>query len=317
LLKKFTKDKSLLAVLLIYSVLLFIEYFVVFTSVYSFPGLYDPDSPTWSGYKYVGASPKKFYFFGLERTVVLLLLPISVVVAWFAWQFFGYAVVSYVFIPHHRGTILAKLAPKFFKERSNQKYLIVEDALHKEDLKSIVKVSMLPFSLLLSISILTMQNVLHAFPPFYVAKPFSITVMILMPCTIFINFALYIILPLLALVAPSIWTLEGSGLRYYDSDKKIIVEVAAGYRVAIRDFSGLGAVTSFLSLLYDIMIGHGLGFDYVLSYLFFTILLLYPSTLLVTALYIHFSEAQSIEKVLKKMKNSGFSLPRVSSIEIK
>jgi hypothetical protein len=225
--------------------------------------------------------------------------------------------VSYALIPYHKGSILAKLAPIFFKERSNQGYFIVGEVPHKKNLKSIVEASMLPFSLLLSISILIMTDVIHAFPLLANTPPFTLPWMILLASSVFINFALFIILPLLALFTSSIWILEGSGLRYYDPDKKIIVEVVEDYKLAVGSISGVGAVISFLSLLYDIMISRGLGFDYVLSYLSFTVLLLYPSTLLVTALYIHFSENQSIEKVLRKMKNSGFSLPEISSIDLK
>jgi len=310
-LKKLPTDKNFLAVLLMYSVSIFIEWFVVFTSVSSNPGLYDPNSTTWSFYP-PSVKPTRFYFFGFERTIVLLLHPTSVVAAWIAWQFLGYTAVSYAFIPHHKGSISARLAPKFFKERPNQRYFIAGGSSHGKNLKSIVKASTLPFSLLLSISILLMKNMLITFVK---PKPFSTTIMILMPCTIFINFTLYVVLSLLAFITPSIWILEGTGLRYYDPDKKTIVEVVADYKGAIHGLSGLAAATSFLSLLYDVMIDYGLGFDYVLSYLFFTIFFLYPSTLLVTALYIHFSEAQSIEKLLKKMRSDGFSLPQVPSID--
>lgn len=315
MLKRLTRDRSLLVVLLIYSIAILIECLVVFLSVNSYPELHNLDSQLWDGYRRVGATPKRFYFFGLERTVLLLLLPIGVITAWLTWHLLGYRCVSYAFIPHHKGTLLAKLAPHIFRERPNQGYLIVEGAQHGKSLRSIVKASTLPFSLLLSISILLVKDVFHAFPSFYVARPFSIQVMILMPCTIFINFALYIVLPVLALVTASIWILEGSGLRYHDTDKKTVVEVAADYRVAIHSFTGIGAALSFLSLLYEIMITHGLEFSYIISYLSFTTLFLYPPTLLVTALYIHFSEAQSIEKTLRKMRNQGFSLPKASSIE--
>jgi hypothetical protein len=47
------------------------------------------------------------------------------------------------------------------------------------------------------------------------------------------------------------------------------------------------------------------------------ILLLYPPTLLVTAIYIRFSRTRSIEKILRKMREEGFSLPQISSIEMK
>ncbi|MFH0896621.1 MAG: hypothetical protein V1850_01040 [Candidatus Bathyarchaeota archaeon] len=134
---------------------------------------------------------------------------------------------------------------------------------------------------------------------------------------IFINFTLFIVLPLVAVIAPSIWTLEGLGLRYYNQEKKNVITVVDEYKTAIKSITWIGAVTSFISLLYDIMITNGLGFDYVLNYFALTTLLIYPPTLLVTAIYIHFSETKSIEKILKKMRNNGFSLPQASSIEIK
>jgi hypothetical protein len=111
--------------------------------------------------------------------------------------------------------------------------------------------------------------------------------------------------------------LEGSGLRYYDPVEKTISEVVEDYRAVVGSVLGIGAIISFVTVLYDIMINNGLGFDYVLGYLSFTVLLLYPSTLLVTALYRHFSQDGSTKKVLRKMRKNGFQLPEVSSIDLK
>jgi hypothetical protein len=61
--------------------------------------------------------------------------------------------------------------------------------------------------------------------------------------------------------------------------KRNMTEVVEDYKAVVGSVLGVGALTSFISLLYDIMI-NGLGFDYVLGYLSFIILLLYPPTLL-------------------------------------
>lgn len=312
---QFPRDRDFLAVLLVYCISISIIYLAVFGSVHSYPDFHDPDSQLWRFYP-PWLKPTDVYFFGSQRTIILLLLPVGVVIAWFAWQLLGYVFASYILIPHHNGSILAKLAPSRFEPRPSQKYLIAGDLSHKKNLKSMVEASALPFSLLLSASILLTTQRLLMFPSFTAAPPFSEVIMILMPCTKFINLALYAILPLIGLVTTSIWILEGSGLRYYDSERKTLVEVAAGYKVVVDSFSGISAVISLLSLLYDIMVHQGLGFNYVLSELSFIVLLLYPPTLLVTALYIHFSETQSIERVLRKMKKTGFPLPEVPSIDI-
>ena len=314
--KKSPRDRGFVAVLLAYCISISIVYLAVFGSVRSYPDLYDPDSQLWRFYP-AWLKPTDVYFFGSGRTIILLLLPVGVLIAWLAWQVLGYVAASYVLIPYHKGSILARLAPNRFEQRSSQKYLVAGDSTHKKNLKSLVEASVLPFSLLLSASIMLMTQRLLLFPSFVAAPPFSMVVMILMPCTKFINLALYIVLPLIGLATTSIWILEGSGLRYYDSERKTIVEVAAGYKVTLDSFSGISAVISFLSLLYDIMVSRGLGFDYVLSELSLIVLLLYPPTLLVTALYIHLSEAQSVEKVLEKMRNTGFPLPEVPPIDIK
>jgi hypothetical protein len=304
-----TKDKSFLIVVLIYSASIFIEWFVVFTSMRHFPVLYDPSD--WD--------PRsiRFIFFGLQRSILLLLLPIGTIISWLAWHFLGYVFVAHAFIPYHKGSFLTKLTPQFFQERLTQNYFLVRsESSDDKSFKTIVEASMLPFSALLSISILISRDILHDFPTFIKQPSFGLQRLILLSSSVFTNFTLFIIVPILALVAP-IWILEGSGLRYYDPAKKIIVAVVEDYKVVVSSVLGLGAITGFISLLYDIMIYNGLGFDYVLGYLFFTILLLYPSTLLVTAIYIHFSKDKSIEKVIKKMRNNGFSLPQVTSIDLK
>lgn len=304
-----TGNRSFLIVLLIYSASILIVWFVVFTSERHFPVLYNPRD--WE------PQTLKFNFFGSQRTILLLLLPVGVIISWIAWHFLGHVFVSHAFIPYHKGSLMAKLVPRFIKERSTQNYFLVRsEASDEKGLRTVVKASMLPFSALLSISILISRDILNNFPTFIKQPSFGLQRLILQSSSVFTNFTLYIILPVLAIVAP-IWILEGMGLRYYDPVEKTIVEVVEDYKVVVRSVLGLGAITSFISLLYDVMVYNGLGFDYVLGYLSFIILLLYPPTLLVTAAYINFSKDKSMEKVLRKMRNTGFALPQVSSIDLK
>jgi hypothetical protein len=302
--------RSVLIVLLLYSATIFVDWFVVFTSVKRFPALYDPKDPHWS------LQVLRIILFDWQRNIVILLLPVGVFISWVVWQFVSPIFVEDIFIPYHRGKFLARLAPSFFKERSTQNYFLVESYPTDKSFKSIVKASVLPFSALLSIAILVSRD-LNYFPTFIKQPPFSLQILILLISSVFTNIALYIILPVLAFIAPSIWILEESGLRYFDPIEKVIVGVVDDYRAVVGGVLGIGAVTSFISLLYDIMINNGLGFDYLLGYLSYVILLLYPPILLATALYIHYSKDKSIEKVLKKLKKVGFPLPQISTIDLK
>lgn len=304
--KKLTENKSLLVILLLYSAWVSIEWYGMFTSVRFFPRSHDPSF----------FQVPRFFFFGFQRTLVVLLSPGVVVAAWLAWHFLGRVFVSYVFLPYHQRSIGGKLAQKLVKGRSAQGYFLVGEMLHEKSLNSIFKASILPFSSLISIATLIVANTLHQLPTMASIPAFRIQWVILLSSSVFINFALFIVLPLLALIVSPIWALECSGLRYYDPDRKTIVGVEEEFKVAIKSISGIGAVGSFLYLLYGMMITNHLGFDYVLSFFSITCLLLYPATLLVTALFIHFSEAKSVEKVIQKMRNRGFSLPKVSSVDV-
>jgi len=307
-LKNLLKNKSLLIILLLYFLCLSIEWYIMFVSVRSYPGIQNPKL-------FINPS---FFFFGFQRTLVLLLLPVMAVASWLAWHFLGRVFVSYVFLPYHQRSIGPKLVQKLVKGRVTRGYFLVGEMLHEKSLESIFRASVLPFSLMISISISIVTNLLHQFPALAktVVPPFSPPWFILLGDTVFINFALYLVLPLLALIVSPIWTLECSGLRYYDPDKKSIAGVEEEFKVAIKSISGVGAVGSFLYLLYGIMVRYGLEFSYVLSFFLFTSFMLYPPTLLATALFIHFSESKSIEKVIQKMKSTGFSLPKISSVDV-
>jgi hypothetical protein len=207
-----TRNRSLQAVILVYLASTLLVWSVVFSSEKRFPVLYNPQDWDPRGLGLV--------LFGWQRTAALLLLPIGIAISWLTWNFLGYFFVMHAFIPYHKGSALAKIAPRFFKERLSQNYFVVKSEDSKENLKTIVRSSLLPFASLLSITILISRDILNNFPTFVKQPSFGLKRLILLSSSVFTNFTLFVILPILAFVAPSIWMLEGSGLRYYDPVKK-------------------------------------------------------------------------------------------------